>query len=345
MTTSSPIRLFATTGSITIIALLAVLFGYGWSAMLLTLILVAVEVAFSFDNAIINARVLRLLSPVWQKLFLTIGVIIAVFGMRILFPLAVVAVSAHLSLGSVWNIALHHPVRYSAELGYAHPAISAFGGGFLLLLALNFFLLDTHEAYWLERIERRLQRVEQVWIPAIVSIVTIVTLGFVASKTGHDGPRVAAAGIAGIVTYLAVHGLSALLGKRQRGTIHKAEPASGWVAFGLFMYLEILDASFSFDGVVGAFAITDKLILIAVGLGVGALWVRSLTVYMVRQGALSRYIYLEHGAHYTIAVVAVVLLLGVFVTIPNLLVGLVGIGIIYSSFIASKQALALKSNI
>ena len=83
---------------------------------------------------------------------------------------------------------------------------------------------------------------------------------------------------------------------------------AGKAAFFMFLYLEVLDASFSFDGVIGAFAITNDIVLMALGLGIGAMYVRSLTVYLVRQGTLDDYVYLEHGAHYAIGALAVILL-------------------------------------
>src|SRR5690606_21345166 len=101
-------------------------------------------------------------------------------------------------------------------------------------------------------------------------------------------------------------------------------------------------ASFSFDGVLGAFAVTKDVVLIAIGLGVGALWVRSLTVFMVRRGTLDSYKYIEHGAHYTITVLSAVLILSIFINVPEVIAGLAGLGIIGSSIIASRQALAAK---
>ena len=88
--------------------------------------------------------------------------------------------------------------------------------------------------------------------------------------------------------------------------------ATGKAGFFLFLYLEVLDASFSFDGVIGAFAITTDPILIALGLGlIGAMFVRSLTVFLVRKGTLADYVYLEHGAHWAIGALAVILLVGI----------------------------------
>ena len=90
----------------------------------------------------------------------------------------------------------------------------------------------------------------------------------------------------------------------------------------MFLYLEVLDASFSFDGVIGAFAITNDIVLMALGLGIGAMYVRSLTVYLVRQGTLDDYVYLEHGAHYAIGALAVILLVTIQYEINEVITGL-----------------------
>ena len=144
------------------------------------------------------------------------------------------------------------------------------------------------------------------------------------------------AGIAGTVAYTAIKLLIDGLGRLAPG---EQKIYSGWPAFLAFMYLQLLDASFSFDGVLGAFAITDKVFLIAVGLGVGAFWVRSFTGFMVRHGTLDVYRYLEHGAHYAILVLALALLGSIFYEVPDAITGIVGLGVIGSSFIASRQAL------
>jgi hypothetical protein len=120
----------------------------------------------------------------------------------------------------------------------------------------------------------------------------------------------------------------------KRGEVLKQ---TGWAAFITFLYLEILDASFSFDGVIGAFAITKSVILIAAGLGVGAVWVRSLTVYMVHKGTLDKYKYLEHGAHYTVGVLAATLLLGIFTHVPEGVAGLAGVTFVGSAYISSRR--------
>lgn len=329
---SSPLRIFAVSGLITLGGLLAVWLGLGAGALAVTVILVVIEVIFSFDNAIINAKILARMSAVWQTAFLTIGIVIAIFGMRVLFPLLIVCMAARLSLAEVWRLALHEPHRYAAELQQAHPLIAAFGGAFLLLLALEFFVNGQHHVVWLGSFERRLRKLRSVWLPSLLTIVIVLA---VARLSPAHGLAILRAGLLGVVVFVAVQLATALLSRNQpHGT-----RLTGWAAFSLFLYLQVLDASFSFDGVIGAFAITDVIVLIAVGLGIGALWVRSLTVFMVRRGTLDQYKYLEHGAYYTIALLAVALFVSLFVEVPDSATGLIGLGIIGSAIVSSVQAL------
>lgn len=332
------LRFFGTSIFITVAAILIALFEMGVGAAFTITVLIAIEVAFSFDNAIINAKILDRLSRVWQQLFLTIGMVFAIVGMRFVFPILIVMVTANLPWGTVIDDALHHPKIYGEHLEEAHAAISAFGGSFLLTLTLYFFFDEHRKDLWLKRFERRLQKIGGgVWLPPILAAIAVILIGLFA---GHDRTTVLQAGLVGVISYAAIHlfieGLAKLSG--QKAGDHK-KMYTGWGAFGAFMYLQILDASFSFDGVLGAFAITDKVLLIALGLGVGAIWVRSLTVYFVRHGTLNSYKYLEHGAHYAILVLAVALLGSIYIEVPDAITGIVGIGVIISSFIASRQAL------
>ena len=110
----------------------------------------------------------------------------------------------------------------------------------------------------------------------------------------------------------------------------------GWAAFASFMYREILDASFSFDGVIGAFAITTSVVLIVAGLGVGAFWVRSLTIYLMRTGALAKYRYLEHGAHWAILALGIVMLVKLYhVELPEWATGSLGLIFVATAVITS----------
>lgn len=325
------LRHFGFSSIITLLALPAVLIWLGPGAALATLVLIAIEVVFSFDNAIINTKVLDRLSPLWQQLFLTVGMLVAILGMRLIFPILIVAISAHLPWSQVVNEALHHPAAYEQHLNQAHSAIAAFGGSFLLTLALYFLFDDERQELWLKRIERPLQRFGgKEWLPPLITAVLVVVISSFALK----GTEVLRLGLIGTISYallrLIINGLADLEPKNKMHYV-------GWAAVVALIYLEVLDASFSFDSVLGAFAITNKVILIAIGLGIGALWVRSLTVYMVRRGVLGSYKYLEHGAHYAILVLAAALLLSIFIDVPDFVTGVTGLGVIAASLYASEQ--------
>jgi hypothetical protein len=326
-----PLRIFAVSGALTLGGLVAVLWGLGPAALATTIILVIIEVVFSFDNAIINAKILERLSPAWQTAFLTIGIVIAIFGMRLLFPLVIVALAAHLGLGDVWNLAVNHPHQYADKLQLAHPLIAAYGGAFLLLLALEFFINGQHETLWWGPIEKQFKKLKSIWLPTTLAAAVVLLLAWLNHEHGSEIWR---AGLLGVATFVVVQLATALLSRGQP----KGKHLTGWAAFSLFMYLQVLDASFSFDGVIGAFAITDVVILIAAGLGIGALWVRSMTIFMVRRGTLGQYRYLEHGAYYTITVLAAALLLSLFVEVPDVITGVIGLGIISGAIVASVQA-------
>ncbi|HET8690237.1 MAG TPA: DUF475 domain-containing protein [Candidatus Saccharimonadales bacterium] len=329
----SPLKIFAPDLLITALALVVAVWLFGVPALLTTLILIIIEVTFSFDNAIINAKILERLSRPWQVAFLTIGILIAVIGMRLLFPIVIVSLSAGLGFSQVVDLALNHPTEYSQRLSEAHVMIASFGGAFLLMLALGFFFDRDKPTTWLHLFERPVSRLGNNWWPSIIVLLVVASLSSIA---GQHGRQILEAGIIGIGVYLIVHLGSELLNRRPD---HHG-PATGWAALMLFVYLQVIDASFSFDGVIGAFAITNDVVLIALGLGVGALWVRSMTIFMVHRGTLKNYIYLEHGAHYTIAVLAIAMFVSLFWHLPEAITGLIGIGIIGSSIAASLQAKA-----
>jgi uncharacterized protein len=333
------LRYFGFSLSVTIAALVGALLGMGWSAFLVTVVLILVEVTFSFENAVINAKVLKSLSPFWQKLFLTVGILIAIFGMRVLFPILIVVVTSGLPWREVLDLALNNPDLYAEKLTSAHHTIAAFGGAFLLMLFFHFFFDKNKETHWIGFIERPMMRAGYNWLPMALSVTVVA--GLASLPANHYAQDTLRAGLIGVFTYVAVRGLEQLFGRiksapklTKGGELIKQ---TGWAALMTFLYLEILDASFSFDGVIGAFAITQSVILIAAGLGVGAVWVRSLTVYMVRKGTLDKYLYLEHGAHYTVGVLAATLLLSIFVHVPEVVAGLAGVTFVGSAFIASRR--------
>jgi len=293
-----------------------------------------IEVTFSFDNAVVNAKVLGTLSLFWQKIFVTLGVLIAVFGMRIVFPILVVMLTSRLGWGDVVTLALQHPNEYAARLTEAHTGIASFGGLFLLMLALQFFFDPERKVHWITRFERPLQRSGSWLFYTSVSFLILVVVSF--SPMNKRPMDTFAAGVAGIITYLLVQLLTSVFD--HDGNAGHSIQKAGVAGFIGFLYLEVLDASFSFDGVIGAFAITNNVVLIAAGLGIGALWVRSLTLFMVRHKLLESYRFLEHGAHYTIGILALILLFSLFKDVPEYVAGSIGVVIIGLAIVSSIRA-------
>ena len=298
-------------------------------------ILAVMEVSLSFDNAVVNASVLKNWDEFWIKLFLGIGIIIAVFGMRLVFPLVIVAVAADLGAMEVWNLALSDPKAFSTHLTNHHAEVAAFGGMFLLLVFLNFMLDDEKETHWLGNFEAKIGALGKV--SSIAVMIAIAALLF--SMTYVDEAQkmvVLIAGMWGILVYVGVDMLSSMLEKSESeaGAVGDAVKKGG---IGGFLYLEVLDASFSFDGVIGAFAITSDVVIIMLGLAIGAMFVRSMTVFLVRKGTLDEYVYLEHGAHYAIGILAVIMLASMKWHVPELITGGVGVAFILASLWSSLQ--------
>ena len=364
------LKTFGWSFGVTVIGLLAA-FYYGFaqenssltaglSALAIATILIVLEVSLSFDNAVVNAKVLGKMSPFWQRMFLTVGILIAVFGMRLVFPFVVVWATAGLNPFQAWDLAMEggsieEAGTYAHYLHEAHPMIAAFGGMFLMMIFLDFFFDEEKESHWLTPIERRLEVLGRLEGAAVILAVGAF-LGMAYFFEVEDLGAVLAAGILGLLTYLVVKGLGDLFAAssgliadededgsleaparavQRTGSTRQVMAATGKAAFFMFLYLEVLDASFSFDGVIGAFAITSDPIIIALGLGVGAMYVRSVTVYLVRKGTLAEYVYLEHGAHWAIGALAVLLFVTMKYQIPEIVTGLIGVAFIVASFLWS----------
>jgi hypothetical protein len=347
------LRTFGGSFAVAIAGLVAGYLYGGAKGFALAAILAVLEVSLSFDNAVVNATVLVRMSPFWQKIFLTLGVAIAVFGMRLVFPLLIVGITAKLGPIEAIRLALDKgdpdtPGTYGYLLHQAHPAIAAFGGMFLLMIFLD-FVFEEREITWLSWLERPLARIgklDQLSVVIALGALALAayTLGDHADTHTHQRiSTVLVAGVLGIGTYLLVSGLDSFFeGAEQddeelEATLEKKKALHvvGKQAFFLFLYLEVLDASFSFDGVVGAFAITSDPIIIAIGLGIGAMFIRSLTVFLVRKGTLSEYVYLEHGALWAIGALAVILLITIEYEVPELVTGLIGVAFIGAALASS----------
>jgi hypothetical protein len=355
------LKTFGWSFAVTALGLVAAVIYGGWTAFGIVAILAILEISLSFDNAVVNAGILKKMSAFWQKIFLTVGVLIAVFGMRLVFPVVIVAVTAKKGPIEAVNLALTDKDQYQQLVTDAHPAIAAFGGMFLLMIFLD-FIFEDRDIQWLRWIERplaKLGKVDMLSVCIALVVLLVSSMTFAVHAHQHGGAHidkaqtVLIAGIAGLITYMVVGGLSGYFEDRleeeeereheeeeEAARTGKKKPAvvlAGQAAFFMFLYLEVLDASFSFDGVIGAFAITNDIVLMALGLGIGAMYVRSLTVYLVRQGTLDDYVYLEHGAHYAIGALAVILLVTIQYQIHEVITGLVGVVLIAWSFWSSVR--------
>lgn len=349
----------------------------GLSAVVIVILLSILEISLSFDNAVVNANILKKMDAYWQKLFLTVGILVAVFGMRLLFPILIVSVAADLSMVSVVDMAMGEPELYAKHLTSFHSEISSFGGMFLLLVFFS-FLFDEKEKNWLDFMFNEnmnspyAKRTEDVLIrvmsyPAAVTIVDFMFnrgdhfswIGWIEKKLAQLGAlksaeviaalcvlllfygylpeakqtSVLVAGISGVILFVLINSLSGLFEDEQEGEAFTTLVKRGGLIN--FFYLEVLDASFSFDGVIGAFAITTDIFIIMLGLAIGALFIRSLTVYLVRQGTLDEYAFLEHGALYAIGALAFLMLFSMIVHIPELVTGLIGVTFIGLSIMSS----------
>jgi hypothetical protein len=304
---------------------------YGWhdthsleatlAVLWVVTVLAVLEVSLSFDNAVVNAAVLTDMEPIWQKRFLTWGMIFAVFVTRIIFPLAIVGLTAGLGPFDAVRLSLEDPARYEAIVSRAHIAIAGFGGAFLSLVGLGFFIDSDKDVHWLGWAERRLQNIATIKSGGIVLLLAVLLL---IARTLHaaEALQFLAAGLIGVIAFIAVEALGSTMEAREaRRALTGAVARAG---LGAFVYLNILDASFSLDGVIGAFALTQNMVIIAIGLSIGAIFVRSLTMLMVKNSTLAEYRYLEHGAFWAIIALGVIMLLSARIEVPQAVTGLIG---------------------
>ena len=310
---------------------LALAVWYGWSlsgnlaatAQLLWIVVVLsiLEVSLSFDNAVVNATVLEEMDEVWQKRFLTWGMAIAVFGMRVIFPLAIVAIAASLGPFDALKLSLNDPQRYEEIVSSAHVGIAGFGGAFLAMVGLKFFFDADKDVHWIGLIERSLQKISAV--PSMEIAVLLLSLyGISLMLPADEAMTFLVAGIMGLITFIAVEAVGTILelqeeAKRAQGAVIRS-------GLGGFLYLQVLDSSFSFDGVIGAFALSNNMVVIALGLSIGAMFVRSMTIMLVQKGTLAEYRYLEHGAFWAIIALGAIMLLSARFHISEAITGLIG---------------------
>ncbi len=321
-------RVFIFPAIVSIVAFAGAFSWGGLTALLLVVLLAILETTLSFDNAVVNAKVLQRMDPLWQKRFLVWGIPVAVFGTRFVLPIFIVAAAAGLSPIFVTQLAFFDAAEYGHRLADAHVAIGAFGSAFLLLVSLKYFFNEKKTVHWIDIVERYLSR----WggIEAIeIALVLVILLGC-AFAVPHEAATLLIAGLIGVVLFIVIEGIA------QSFEVQAGEHAASAGA-ALFIYLNVLDSAFSLDGVVGAFAVTSALPVIIAGLGIGALFVRAFTVYLVRAKTLDALPYLEHGAHWAILGLALAMLVGIFIHVPEVITGLIGLVFITFAYFSSRR--------
>lgn len=329
--TNHPLRIFLISGILTFLIGGWVFGAKGALDLWTFVILVLLEVTFSFDNAVINSKILGQMSKFWQTLFLTVGIVFAVFVVRFVLPIVIVMLSSGHGFTAVVDLALNQPAAYSETLHEAAPIINGFGGTFLLMLGISYFMDRNKDIHWLRKIERWMSKIGRY--ESFKSFVMLfVALILYATVDPSYREIVLVASIVGTIVHIGLE----LFGDYFSSKQSSAKQMVGMAAFASFVYLNVLDMSFSLDGVIGAFAITNDVILIMAGLGAGALWVRSLTVYLTRTGTLAKYRYLEHGAHWAILALGVVMLVKLYhVEPPEWFVGSIGIIFVATAVVSS----------
>jgi len=308
--------------------------GGGLKSVFIVLVLSILEISLSFDNAVVNAMKLEKMNEKWRRRFLTWGIAIAVFGMRFLFPVLVVAVFAQISLIEVTKIALTDSAKYAHYLHETHAPIVAFGGTFLMMLFLSYFFNDEKETHWLKDIEQKLKLFGS--IKGAETIITLLMLFFIQAHVASEQKLfVILSGVSGVVIYLLVDGVTQWLEAKEEESAKDFTTAVRGTGLIGFLYLELIDASFSLDGVLGAFALSKDILIITIGLSVGAMFVRSLTIMFVEKKTLGKFVYLEHGAHWAIGALAAIMLISSFHEVPEVITGMIGLAFIVLALISS----------
>src|SRR3989344_1231594 len=310
---------------ISAVALGAIFWYGGMAAFIIAILLTILEVTLSFDNAVINARVLARMSPIWQRRFLTWGIIVAVFGTRLVLPILIVSLIVWVSPIAITKLALFQATEYAHLLEGARYAINSFGAMFLIMVSLTYFMYESKEKHWLRVIERKLSqwgRIESIEIAIALTLLAIISFLVPAEATA----TVLISGIIGVVLFLIMQGIISSF------SISAVIAASG---LALFLYLNILDSAFSLDSVVGAFALSASIPIIAVGLGIGAYFVRSMTIYLVQKKTLDSITYLEHGAHWAVFGLACAMLASLLVKVPEIITGGIGLLFVVAAYYSS----------
>ncbi len=300
-----------------------------FTAILIILGLVVFEVISGVDNAVINAHVLKTMSPKWRKIFLFWGIITAVFIVRGLLPLLIVWLSAPEIgfMGAIQSVIKSSP--QASQLVEERKGVIFIGAGvFLLLLYLHWLFLEKKDPYFVP--DKLIKPQHGVWFFGFTAIILVALLYL--SRSSFYLMLSAAIGNA---VFFIMYGFREQAEKQEERLQDEKTNLSD---FSKLMYLEVLDASFSFDGVLGAFAFTTSIPLIIIGNGIGALVVRQLTVMGIEK--VGQYKWLKNGAMTSIGILGLFMILKSFnISIPEYLPTLTTIGLVGLTFWSSRRLL------
>lgn len=291
-------------------------------------ILSVLELSLSFDNAVVNATILATMAVVWRRRFLIWGMLIAVFGVRFVFPILIVYFSTPMGFIDSFHLAITNPDQYEKIIESSHHIIMSFGGMFLLMLFFKFIFDENKDLHWIKHLEEFAVKLSKKGdIKIILILALMLGISYLAPSEVVMGEamvtinkmEILAPMLIGMIAFYLIEFLKGFMETKET-TPHSTKPAELTGGFISFIYLEIIDMSFSLDGVLGAFAVTQNIVIIMLGLGVGAMAVRSLTIYMVDRDVVSKYIYLEHGAMWSIGLLALSMIVQIFYHLPAMLV-------------------------
>ncbi|MCL5733780.1 MAG: DUF475 domain-containing protein [Patescibacteria group bacterium] len=255
------------------------------------------EIVSSLDNSVVNADILNTIEPRWRKWFLRYGLIFAVFGVRGLLPLFIIYFSSP-GLGLYQSFAATFGSNAGAKeiIQKQTPILLAGGGIFLLFLFLHWFFLETKKYVFF--IEKKIHERYYFWFYALAAIILLSVVWL----TIKINPLIALGAVAGSTAFFIVNGF-----KSNAEGQEKKITGGNISNFSKVLYLELIDATFSLDGVLGAFAFTISVPLILIGNGIGAVVVRFFTV----RGAkfIQKYSYLKNGAMYSMALLGIIMIL------------------------------------
>lgn len=216
--------------------------------------------------------------------------------------------------------------------------IDAFGGAFLIMIGLSYFIDYNKRVHWMRHVEPWLSKAGRFENFKVCLMLGVAAVLYFTVEPQHRS-LILISSVLGILLHIGLE----LFGSFFHGdNVQSVKVKTGWAAFASLLYLEVLDASFSFDGVIGAFAITSSVLLIVAGLGAGAIWVRSLTVYLLRTGVLGKYKYLENGAHWAIMALGMMMIAKLFhLELPEWATG--GLGLLFVSLAVGSSMLEARA--